>query len=266
MRFRYLSVIGAVAAVAALSLTTAGAASANPAASPLRTSNWNGYIGQVASPNYVDDVQSTFTVPKLACTKGEDGPSAAPWVGLGGVPTDFSPLVQIGIWSQCLDVKGKEVQGDTAVYEVIQDNIFGYPLFDTGVRFNYKLPVGPGDSMSATVSFNKNEAGGTYQLYEADTTRHWVWSFSYVTTLNRTYPKTAEWVVENPYSNGTPLANFGTFEFTHCFYELDGVYYLPLTDSAIVRTHTSSRVTVYPVDLTGTSPYWNAIGKLHYVG
>ena len=232
-------------------------------ASPVRSdAAWNGYILDAKSlgASYVDLATANWTVPKLACTKGEDGPSAVPWVGLGGLASDFSPLLQIGVWSQCLYKNGKEVQGDTPVWEEIQttSDILNN-ITDAHPSLNYALTVNPGDSVTASVSFDQY-APKPYYLYLHDNTRGWTWAFSASSPLDTTYPRTAEWVVENPYAPGPPdLANFRIFKFTSMATELNGTVYGGVTDAAVVRVYSLPRV-------VNVSPVSTYTGELAYIG
>jgi Peptidase A4 family len=257
---KYLAIAAGAAAMAAMAVLPTTAASAATTVSPVRTSDlWNGYVLDAPkSPGYIDLAQASWTVPKVKMTKGENGPAEASWVGLGGVSGDWSPLVQIGTISQARNVKGKEVQGDSPVWEVIQLPLvkslpFSSPHLGT-------QPMNPGDHMTAEVGFNPFANGGTYEMYLHDSTRGWTWSVGYVTTLDRTYPRTGEWIVENPqFTPGEAMVNFGTFSFTGMAVELNGTEYGTPTDAMVFRLYTLPRV-------VNVSPLANGTGKIQYIG
>ena len=60
-----------------------------------------------------------------------------------------------------------------------------------------------------------------------------------------------------------PLANFGTFRFTHMFFEKNRTDYGPLTNAGIHLLYQVPRIVIiYPVNLTGSASNLNPIGKL----
>jgi hypothetical protein len=239
--------------------------------SPLKGNNaWNGYL---QAGGYDNTALGDWTVPRDTCKAADNGATSAPWIGLGGLPVGgtFSPLVQIGTWTQCQVKNGKAVEIARPVYQVIQAqpgqlDIPGYN--DTGEVFGSQA-ISPGDSISAAIEWDPNN--GTYYLSLTDTTRHSPpWNVTFATTLNRNTPVSAEWIMEsgvNLFGTVAPLANFGTFKFTHMFFEKNRTDYGPLTNAGTYLLYQVPRkVIIYPVNLTGSAPNWNPIGKLQYAG
>lgn len=262
---RYLPIAtGALAAMAAIAIP-ASAATAAPAAAKtvpiVNTGIWNGYLVKAPSGNWLDEVQANWKVPKITgCTSTQD---ASTWIGLGGATG--SPLVQIGTDQQCewflLAPHWRVV--DQPFYEVIQGpgvgkNVTG-PVFSTH-------PISAGNSMQADVFYNPDVHAGYYVMQLKDVTRGWTWTVPFTTSKNTVKPGTAEWVVENGEPHLGSMAHFGTFTFTSCFLEFDGIYYGGLSDS--VRGFTEVRqdppvAVIYPVVTTGSGA---PSGKIVYGG
>ena len=61
---------------------------------PKGNNNWNGYL---RADGYDNTVLGDWTVPRDTCRVADNGATASPWIGLGGLPSpNFSPLVDIG--------------------------------------------------------------------------------------------------------------------------------------------------------------------------
>ncbi len=164
------------------------------------SSNWAGYAvtAGVTSTSF-SNVFGTWVQPAVSCTAGTPSYSAF-WVGLGGATQNSTSLEQIGTSSDC-------AASGTPVYSAWYEILPAAPV-------SLKLPVRPGDTVSAAVTIS----GKTVSLRLRNLTRH--------TAVNKKLkmaaPDTtsAEWIAEAPSScDGSgrcatlPLANFGSVNF-----------------------------------------------------
>jgi hypothetical protein len=162
---------------------------------------WNGYVH--AGSSWA--VGAMIVVPQLKCPffqKPGIGAAANPWVGVGGA-TKGSPLVQIGIQSQCVQYG---LQENHLVWEQIPP--------DSGVNPVLTKLAFVGDHVFLSVDY----LGGTkFYLDATDTNRlfGWHWSKTIQETAEKGVPQSADWIVE---AGGPPLANFGTVQFAGASY------------------------------------------------
>lgn len=193
--------ITAAAVAAAVLLTPAAAAAATATGVPAGNTIWNGYVTKFSNTTKATAVKASWQVPSLTgCT---NGPSAAQWIGLGGVSTSSvnSPgPVQIGTESYC----DLGIQVNYAVWE-IRPGQSGVQLISTG-------RVTAGDYIDAHVKFLGR---GKYRISLTDNS--WEWTFAKTVTqpASSAAPKMAEWIIE---AGGPPLADFGSAQYTECFW------------------------------------------------
>lgn len=159
------------------------------------------------------------------------------WIGLGGLDTATitSPgPVQIGTVSRC----AAGVQLSFAVWEV-RPGQSGTQTILTG-------PVTAGDYIDADVKYL---GGNQYSISITDNS--WEWTFSQTVTqpASNVAPKMADWIIE---AGGPPLANFGTAQFTECYYN-NGGGLEPLVSGYTFEAGTSSgnETSVSPISQYG---------------
>ena len=160
----------------------------------LLSTNWSGYAVE-ANAGSVTSVSASWVVP--AVTGTGNGYSAA-WVGIDGLTS--RSVEQIGTSS--------EVHGSTPLYYAWFEM---YPAPAVAVN----LPVHPGDSVSARVSY----ASGAFTLEITDGTQ----TFSTTRSDPSAQRSSAEWIQEAPSSASgvLPLANFGTIGFSRAQATID---------------------------------------------
>jgi Peptidase A4 family len=162
---------------------------------PAGNASWNGYVTNGTSAT---DVIADWTVPTLQ-NCGLAGSAEAPeWIGLGGVNT---PLVQIGTQQLCGAVA-------TAVYEIVPEMSKPAVITLCGIECGV---VTPGDNIEAEVRYL---GGNQYYISITDYSWDWTWSQTVTQPASNATPQTAEWIVEDTGA----LADFGTVEFTNCFW------------------------------------------------
>jgi len=208
-RRRVMIVLVAVGAALAL-----GAGSARASTTPsLRfdpasdtSANWAGYAvtsGDPAAgavPTNFTNVLGSWIQPVATCTAGTTTYSAF-WLGLGGYADGATALEQTGTSADC-------TADGTPVYSVWYELVPAAPV-------TVKLPVKPGDAISASVSVIK---GTTVALRIVNTTQKKV--FTKKLTMATPDLSSAEWVAEAPSTCSNfgcrtlPLANFGTVSFS----------------------------------------------------
>lgn len=155
------------------------------------SSNWAGYSvdAQVGS---VTDVKGSWIVPSVASSTQNQYSSF--WVGIDG---DTSNTVeQIGTDSDVIN----GVPRYYAWYEF-------YPKASSTIS---SMQVKPGDTMSADVSYSKNQNIFTVTITDVTTGK----SYSTSARVNKAQRNSAEWITEAPWSGGVlPLADFTTANF-----------------------------------------------------
>jgi len=167
------------------------------------STNWSGFAVEtnLNSPqnNAVSAVSGSWTVPTAT---GSGTAYSSVWVGIDGYSS--STVEQIGVEA--------DVTGGKASYYAWYEMYPAYPVTISSV------PVTPGDSISASVSY----ASGQYTLQLSDNTTGK--SYSTVQALAGAQRSSAEWIVEAPSSGFgvLPLANFGTVNFTNSSATVNG--------------------------------------------
>jgi hypothetical protein len=187
---------------------------------PAGNSIWNGYV---TGGTRATDVIATWTVPSVqGCgTPGSAGSSE--WIGLGGVNT---PLVQIGTRDLC-----GALPNPAAVWEVVPEQSNPQVIIGCGLECGH---VTPGDLIDAEVKY---VGGNQYFISITDNAWSWTWSQTVTQPASSATPQTAEWIVEGP--SGMPLSNFGTAQFTNCFWN-SGAGLSPLTSATVFEAADSS--------------------------
>ncbi len=171
-----------------------------------KSSNYAGYVssGLTTLSETYSEVRGEWTVPTAAdanCSVSEHS-YAGFWIGLGGV--NAQPLEQIGTFTQC----SHSVVTHVAFYEIVPDQtaqIIPQLIFS-------------GDLMSAEVKYKGN---GQFDLTINDLSRFWAFSTTQTQTHMNGALSSADWIAEAVTNNGKiqPLTNFGTVEFSLCFFE-----------------------------------------------
>jgi hypothetical protein len=156
------------------------------------STNWSGYAGTTGT---YTSVSANWTQPAGTCSRGDQ--YSAFWVGIDGYSSDT--VEQTGSEVDCI--------GRTAEYYAWYEM---YP----GPSENYSNTVEPGDSFTATVTW---EGGESFSLYIKDITQGW--SHTTVASLGSTPARSsAEAIVEAPCCTASggilPLTDFGTVSFT----------------------------------------------------
>jgi len=236
-----IGLAGAVAAVVLLVVPTVGAAGL-PAASgraPLvpatsgprpvpsardglhgtqSSLNWAGYAA--SGPSF-SSVTGSWTQPTATCP-ADKAQLAAFWVGLDGYSSSDPTVEQIGTDSDCVRGRGRGSTGGSSYYA-------WFEMYPSALEVlpSSSYPVGPGDTLTATVAVY----GSGYLLVLVDAGR---WTYSTV-QLPSTPPQnaSAEWIAEAPTScrgascTIVKLADFGAIGFSGA--EADG---LPISSFA----------------------------------
>ncbi len=183
-------------------------------ASPFIGDNWSGYVAaynlSTPSESYgrVSEVSGTWVVPKL---KGNTG-SCAIWIGIDGY---FSTIAGEQVLEQ-IGTKHSIKNGK-------QTNTVFYQMYPSGPVTIKSIPCDPGDSITATLTLQA-VFPLTFTVTIVNHTKSK--SYSNVNVAAPTYAAlaTAEWIIEDPQSNGLlPLANFGTVKFSKCYALIDRI-------------------------------------------
>ena len=171
----------------------------------LTSQNWSGYVvaTNLGSPknNAVTEAQGSWTVPTVHASTSRYTYSSI-WVGLDGYTDDT--VEQTGT-EQDWD------NGKAAYYAWVE-------MYPAGAFKIANFPVAPGDAITANCYYISNE----FVLTIINHTRNV--SYATIARLNGAARRSAEWVVEAPYSNSIlPLANFGVVNFLNCAATMNGV-------------------------------------------
>ena len=205
--------------------SSAGIVASNPAIVAVGyalAENWSGYA---ASGTTYSAVTASWTVPTLTCPSGQADTLSSQWVGIDGV--NDATVEQDGTEADCTGTTASygawyEMYGDSVVHRgaavTLGQQQTDAPWQCTPLSLA-GCPVAAGDAMTASVSVS---ASDVWTIYMQDKTSPRAWTFS--TTFNWTAPEesSAEWIVERPevctgedQCGITPLANFGTVQFTN---------------------------------------------------
>jgi hypothetical protein len=168
--------------------------------------NWAGYAA--FNQKNVQSVRGTWTVPAVTYVSNCPGTTySSSWVGIDGYSN--GTVEQIGTEQ---DWKNGSTGSPTyyAWWEM-----YPHPAFYVTVN-GKPAPVQAGDSIIASVTYNNNN--GTFTLFmRNNSNKPLPWTFSTTQKMNQAKRTSAEWIEEAPFSGGiTPLANFGTVNFTGC--------------------------------------------------
>jgi len=149
----------------------------------------------------VTDVKGSWMVTAVTPTPPYSAYSAS-WIGIDGYSS--GTVEQIGTEADW--VNGQAVY--SAWYEM-------YPKWSVSIA---KVPVTPGDIMTAEVAYTSKKAF-VLTLTNLTTGK----SFSTTQKSGSAKRSSAEWIVEAPWSGGTlPLANFGVIPFTGASVTING--------------------------------------------
>ena len=154
------------------------------------SSNWSGYA---ATGRTFTSVSASWTQPAVSC--GSQTTYSSFWVGLDG--DGSNSVEQTGTEADC--------SGGSPVYSSWYEM---YPKFPV----NFSDPVSPGDSFSASVTYN---GSSNFTLVLKDNSKGWSHTIS--ARLRNPALASAEVIAEAPSSSGgvLPLANFGTVNFSN---------------------------------------------------
>jgi Peptidase A4 family len=145
---------------------------------PLTSYNWSGYLDVGTTDNEYTEVSSNWVNPGVVCNSTG---AVAIWAGLDGGQVGAATVEQTGVDISCATGTAQF----TAWWET-------YPA----AQVDYSVPVGAGDSMSASVTY----ISGVYYMALTDHTRGW----SEDTPWTATYANSsAEVIVEAPTVNGS---------------------------------------------------------------
>ena len=152
--------------------------------------NWSGYV---ATGGNFTSVSGSWTVPPVDCSSTPNG-VAAMWVGIDGAGS--KTVEQTGTFSGC--------DGGSPQYAA------WYEAFPASSVL-LSQPVGPGDTMTATVT---NTGPSAFALVLTNNSRGWT-STNNIQVRGRL--ASAEAIAEAPSVHGqiVPLANFGTVGFSN---------------------------------------------------
>jgi hypothetical protein len=212
------ALLGAAAALVPALAIAPGVASANTV-----SSNWAGYVALPSSSSQqaFTSVSGSWRVPRVACSAGQPGYSAA-WVGLGGYSQNSGALEQVGTDADCS-------RSGRAHYDSWFELIPSAPV---GIA----LRAGPGDEMTGSVTVRGHDV--TMRLRDLTKGTH----YSTTRKVSHVDTSSADWILEAPSScegescETLPLSDFGTASF--------------LATSATSASHTG------PIQ----DPHWSAVG------
>jgi hypothetical protein len=155
----------------------------------VESENWSGYA---ATGTGFTNAQGSWVVPKVSCAKTLEAYSAF-WVGIDGYSSDT--VEQTGTMSLCFLTEPEYY----AWYEF-------YPAASVEIT---SVPVTPGDTISASVTYN----GSDFTITITNETTGKTYSKS--GTVSGAQRSSAEWIAEAPSSTSgvLPLADFGTVSF-----------------------------------------------------
>jgi hypothetical protein len=157
--------------------------------------NWAGYAlnAPIGSVTYVQGDWKVPTVlgPVCASTAWH---SSVDWIGIDGFAS--GTVEQIGTASQC--------------YEGALQYFAWYEFYPAGSVMITTVPVSPGDTIAASVSFS----GGSFVVFLKDVTTGKSFK-SAPTVVSGAQESSAEWIVESPFGSigELELANTGTNTF-----------------------------------------------------
>jgi hypothetical protein len=162
--------------------------------STVSSNNWSGFA---TYGDHFRFVRTTYTIPSLNCAISPDGSYDSQWVGLDGY-TDGT-VEQVGTYAQC--------SGGTPSY---------YGFYEMYPNPSVQLTgVSPGDSITATVFFNKSPK--EWHLSLADNTTQNVFSQDFTCPAGNTCQNANAEVISEVPNGGPPtasLADYGTVGFT----------------------------------------------------
>jgi peptidase A4-like protein len=185
---RYIGILALAALAAFVLLPTAGAAAARGAPKHKvgrgTSTNWSGY----AVPGTgATGVTASWTQPTAICSAGENSWSS-PWVGIDG--DNSNTVEQIGTDTDCSN-------GAPRYYA-------WYEMYPKPLNLINTVPVSPGNSFTATVTYSASTKGFTMTLRNNSTGN----SFTTTQISKKARRSSIEWVMEGPY-NGL-LTHFRT--------------------------------------------------------
>jgi hypothetical protein len=156
--------------------------------------NWSGYAvpKEGTAPDTFSAVTGTWTVPSVTGSR-RSASYAATWAGIDGYTS--GTVEQIGTLQEWAGSR--------------QENYAWFEMYPSGMYEIVGFPVDPGDSITATVTY---EGDNVFQLTIENLTHPASFSVptSYTTTSSTVARSSAEWVVEAPSSSRgiLPLAEF----------------------------------------------------------
>jgi hypothetical protein len=170
------------------------------------STNWAGYAVTGAT---FTSITASWVQPAVTCPTNQQQ-DAAFWVGIDGFQKGSNTVEQTGTDSDC-NKGSKKKPGGPTYYA-------WWELFPAGSNnlSTASFPVGPGDTMTATV----NGSGTTFNLTIQDVSRGWTFSTPALTASGAT-GSSAEWITEAPSickgsaCNTSKLADFGLVSFTN---------------------------------------------------
>ncbi len=194
------------------------------------SSNWSGYA---TTGTTYSTVAGSWTQPTATCSRRQTA-YAAFWVGIDGDGTNS--VEQTGTDSDCSRGTPKYY----AWYEM-------YPAYPVNLSYT----VRPGDSLSASVTFN---GGSSFTLKISDSTQNW--SYSTNQSLSGAARGSAEWIAEAPSSSSgvLPLANFGTVYFSSCTANGNPISSNPNVDEIVMET-SGGTVKAQPSGISGGNAF-----------
>lgn len=167
------------------------------------TSTWSGYaVAPQVANGTITQINATWTVPTITISQNSYT-YLFQWIGIGGLGSSYSNLIQTGTASDNLD-------GTPQYYAWIET----LPNLST-----FEFPVNPGDSISANIRLIKS---GLWQVEITDLSTNQTFNQSIAYTSNES---TAEWIVERPSVDGvsSALSHFNTTAFNNTYVSTNNV-------------------------------------------
>lgn len=203
------------------------------------STNWSGYAVS-GSAGSVTSVQGSWIVPAVSGGKRTTAYSSF-WVGIDGF--NSNTVEQIGTDS--------DLRNGIAVYYA------WYEFYPNPMVQITSITISPGDTMSASVTFNQGSNTFTVQITDVTAGQ----SVSQTGSVSGATESSAEWIAEAPSSRSgvLPLANFVTVNFgtdytavsSTCFATVNGV-------SGSIGSFGSAVQTITMVGATRHSTYLKA--------
>jgi hypothetical protein len=209
--------------------------------STANSENWSGYA-VTSSKDSFTAASGTWLVPTPDCKTTPNAYSAT-WVGIDGWVSNT--VEQIGTETDC-------VNGNPSSYAWYEFYPHNYYTIES-------VPINENDTISASVQY----IGGKFMVSLTDESTLPNNPFSISTKLSQAVRKSAECIIEAPYSGGVlPLADFMNEQFTACSGNGSGLTSTTpgLVAITMIDKNDLPKATPGPLSNSGFTEVWNSPG------